>query len=112
MKKIFYRAIRRDDKIIYKSDTGYLYTVKTPAGFDVDMFIARDENLKNKNLWNVTHGASGMLATLTAYTTKKAAIQALNENKYICVLDRLLNTPYIKKYTALLSEYITAQEVK
>ena len=109
MKKLFFRTIRGgNESVTFKRDAGYLYTVRTPAGINIDMFIARSEYLKNKKLWTVTHGASGMIATITAYTTKKAAVNALYNYNYLCALDRLINTEHVKKYTALLSEHIAA----
>lgn len=85
-------------KNYFRADDGYIYTVITPAG-SIDFAIAKTPY----NAWDITHVASGLLACVHPYRTKKDAVEQLSEIDYIATIVRLSGCEQTKTCMQLLN---------
>ena len=85
-------------KRIFRADDGYIYTVVTPAG-SIDFAIAKT----TYNAWDITHVASGLLACVNPYRTKKDAVQQLSDPDYLAAVQRIASGEQTKTCTQLLN---------
>lgn len=102
MKKTRFFRICRGDKPgarFFKSDDGYIYNVVTPGGRTIEFAISKTPY----NEWDITHVASGQLACVCKYRTKKDAVQQLSDSNYLAAVDRLTQNKQTNECTQLLN---------
>ena len=85
-------------KRIFRADDGYIYTVITPIG-SIDFAIAKTRY----GAWDITHVASGLLACVQPFRTKRDAVQQLSEPDYIATIARLSGCEQTKACMQLLN---------